>query len=65
MKGIYTTPAISPYCKEITTNVEVVGWRGSRVLLRDLDIQSKLPAGTTYLIEADLADFQAVLPDAR
>lgn len=59
MTGIYTTPAIPPYCKETKTRVEVVEWRGDRVLLRDLDIQPKLPSGVSYLIESDLQSFQA------
>lgn len=62
MTGVYIMAAIPPHCREIRTRVEVVEWRGDRVLLRDLEIAPKLRAGSDYLIECDLGSFEADIP---
>jgi|SRR6185369_3431585 len=51
MNGTHTMPAIPPYCKEVKTRVEIVEWRGDRVLMRDLGMAAK---GIGYLIEDDI-----------
>ena len=51
MTGTYRMEAIAPYCKAIETKVEIVEWRGHRVLVRDLEQSAK---GSDYLIETDL-----------
>lgn len=59
MKGTYILPAIPPHCKELRIPAEVVEWRGNRVLLRDLSIQAN---GKDFLIETDLCQFEADIP---
>jgi hypothetical protein len=55
MNGTHTMPAIPPYCREIKTRVEVVEWKGHRLLMREI-------AKPQFLIEDDLASFQPDLP---
>lgn len=59
VKGTYVMPAIPPYCREVRTPVEVIEWRGDRVLLLDLEMQAK---GRCYQIETDLGSFQPDIP---
>lgn len=51
MRGVYTLPAIPPYCQAKRVAVEVVRCLGHRVLLRELD-------NPNMMIDSDLAAFE-------
>lgn len=56
MKGTYTIPAIPPHCAAIALEVEVVEWRGHRVLLREV-------ARPEMLIDTELGNVELLLSE--
>lgn len=59
MTGTHILPPIAPWCGPVCTPVEVIAWKGDRVLLRDLQMAAR---GREYYIESDLEDFIPDIP---